>query len=342
MNASNLMLGGRRLARLIVVSLASSFVAACAASVDSPQPTADVEVDQTEIVHGVLDRGRNPAVVALSIWDNGEPSGLCTATLIAPDVVLTARHCVSDTTEQVACPADGPQIMGDRRAASLHILVGDDARTAHDVARGREVLVPQSNQLCNEDIAVVLLDREVEGIDPLDVHTQGIAQGGHVTAVGYGKSGDDGGAGVKLRREHVRVLDTSEREFEVGEATCQGDSGGPALDEDSGEIVGVVSRGGPGCDGAGTHNIYTRADAFLALIDEALSRSQAPHAPKKKPKGDPSELGAACSSGADCASGVCVKESGRQYCSRPCDSADHCPTHYRCTATKTKSVCVAH
>ena len=57
-------------------------------------------------------------------------------------------------------------------------------------------------------------------------------------------------------------LDTSAREFLVGEATCQGDSGGPALDEASGEIVGVVSRGGPACDAANAHNIYTRTDAF--------------------------------------------------------------------------------
>ncbi|MDB4997114.1 MAG: hypothetical protein JWM74_4546, partial [Myxococcaceae bacterium] len=44
-----------------------------------------------EIVPGVPDRGRDPAVVAIDV--GGE--GLCTGTLIAPNVVLTARHCVA-------------------------------------------------------------------------------------------------------------------------------------------------------------------------------------------------------------------------------------------------------
>ena len=73
-------------------------------------------------------------------------------------------------------------------------------------------------------------------------------------------------------REHVRVLSVSAAELTVGEATCQGDSGGPALDEDTGEVVGVVSRGGPSCEGAGVHNIYTRVDTFSWLVDEAFAK----------------------------------------------------------------------
>ena len=73
-------------------------------------------------------------------------------------------------------------------------------------------------------------------------------------------------------REHVRVLSVSAAELTVGEATCQGDSGGPALDEDTGEVVGVVSRGGPSCEGPGVHNIYTRADTFSWLVDEAFAK----------------------------------------------------------------------
>ena len=332
---------------------------------DRPRPAATtdagadgaISVDAVEIVRGVKDRGRNPAVIALAIGD----TGLCTGTLIAPDVVLTARHCVSRTTESVECPARGPQILGERDPSTLTVLVGDDASTATAVARGRQVIAPDSDALCGDDIALLMLDRKVRGIEPIDVRLHGIARGDHVRAVGFGKRGDTDPAGTKLLRDHVKVEEVSAREFVVGEATCQGDSGGPALDETTGQIVGVVSRGGPSCDGPDAHNIYTRADAFIALVNEALSRSgvlvpdrdagaaggtgtiadAGATGPTKKPsKG--TDMGGACQSASDCSAGVCVEDKARQYCSRPCGPNDRCPAHFHCTKTDpTRSVCIA-
>jgi hypothetical protein len=311
-----------------------------------------------EVVHGVPDRGRDPAVVAIDIGGRA----LCTGSLIAADVVLTARHCVARTTEQVSCPATAPQVGSNYAASSLHIIVGDDASTGREAARGRLIFAPDAWALCDADIALVVLDQPVTGVAPLRVRLSGVAKGDHVRAVGYGRASDASQvAGVKLLRDHVRVLDTSAAEFQVGEATCNGDSGGPALDESTGEIVGVVSRGGPSCDGPDVHNVYTRADVFLPLIDEALRRAGEPSddppdadagvhtvadAGKKKDAGSSThtpvtDMGAACDTGADCSSGVCVSEQGRRYCSRTCGTGDRCPTHYGCTkATNGVSVCV--
>jgi secreted trypsin-like serine protease len=58
------------------------------------------------------------------------------------------------------------------------------------------------------------------------------------------------------------------REFEVDSATCRGDSGGPAIDVRTGEIVGVVSRGGS-CSATGNH-VYTRVDAYSNLAAAAF------------------------------------------------------------------------
>jgi len=341
----------RTLTRTLALALALASVVACASASDGAptQPTAsanpgassEVDVDTVEIVHGVPDKGRDPAVVAIDIGG----IGLCSGTLIASNVVLTARHCVSETLEHVQCPSNQAQVTSHRDPASLTIYSGDDVSTAHQVARGVEVFVPHSQVLCDNDIAAIVLDQDVD-IEPISVSKISVTVGMPIRAIGYGKSGDNGSAGIKLRRDHVKVLQTSPAEFLVGESTCQGDSGGPALDE-SGELVGVVSRGGPSCDGKNAHNVYTRANAFNTLIEEALkagslARKGGKDGGTSKSKKPTTDMGDPCTSGKDCSSGVCVKTSSKAYCSRTCGTGDRCPAGYNCKHPKSgPAACIA-
>jgi hypothetical protein len=304
-------------------------------------PSADLAVPPP----GVADRGDDPAVVAIDVGGQA----FCSGALIAPDVVLTARRCVTTTTSQNPCPAGWPQIAGKTASAlapqSIRILVGEEATTAQERARGRDVVAPSGDVACGADIALVLLDGSIDDVLPLAVRATGAAKGDRVRTVGFARLGS-GAALEKLVRDHLPVLDATAAQLRIGE-DCERGAGGPALDESTGEIVGVAShQGGSTCAGAGALDAYARADASLSVIGEALAKSGSivgSTRGKKKTKKGPIDLGANCIRGADCAAGVCVTDRLQQYCSRTCGLHDRCPTRFRCQQSSGGvGVCVEH
>jgi V8-like Glu-specific endopeptidase len=243
--------------------LAALSLLACSSTDTAAVPEPAPQTTQ-DIVGGRSDRGHDPAVVALLLGEEG----LCSGSLIGPSLVLTARHCVSETSHQVSCPAHGSQLLGDRDPSTITVLVGDTIQTARPVAHGARLRTLPGHTLCDHDAALIELDRPVDGVTPLVVDTSaGPAAGDLIRAVGFGLRGDNqDSAGRKYTRSHLAILASTKAEFEVGEGICSGDSGGPAIDERSGKIVGIVSRGGPTCQGSNVHNIYTRPVILAGLL----------------------------------------------------------------------------
>jgi Trypsin len=333
-----------KLSPCFFLCVALALLSACSGETSVPPtsannlPSADVAVPPP----GIADRGDDPAVVAIDVGGQG----FCSGALVAPDVVLTARRCVTNVPSLARCAGGGgSQSASPLAPPSIRIFVGDGVAPLQERARGRDLVVPSSGAACGADIALVLLDTSIDEIMPLVVRATGAAKGDRLRTVDFPSLGS-APALDKLVRDHLPVVDATAAELGIGEA-CAIAAGGPAIDETTGEIVGIASHGGPsGCAGEGALHLYARTDVSLPLIGEALAKSSAPIGPttgKKKTKKGPIDVGANCARAGDCAAGVCVTERLQEYCSRTCDPHDRCPAHFRCQMTPAgAAVCVQH
>src|SRR6476619_5941987 len=98
----------RAFAAAAALALASS---SCSSSRDDA-PTLGVV--RSAIIGGATSTYDHDAVVLLAHEDaRGEWEFTCTATLIAPNLLVTARHCLSAIDDpDVACDASGKQVAG--------------------------------------------------------------------------------------------------------------------------------------------------------------------------------------------------------------------------------------
>jgi uncharacterized protein (TIGR03382 family) len=293
--------------RGVIVGLVATLIACAEAR--EPAPSEPVSATREAIVAGTTSGPDQDGTVL--VLDAGDP--WCSGTLIAPNLVLTARHCVTDFTEADPC---GLPLGRDVPPNLLTVAVGVSA-TRRDVrARGVRAYVPAAapNGLCGADVALLLLDQEVGGVPTVPVGFDPPTKDEAGTVIGYGEDGLGGDDILRRQRSGVKVLalgpsqepyapargapltmSLDANDFATGESTCFGDSGGPFLDG-TGRVVAVASRGASAdpeaCLDRPTY--WTSLAPFEALVRQAAT--EAGHPLPSPPASATPSAGAAVSS----------------------------------------------
>jgi MYXO-CTERM domain-containing protein len=249
------------------------------------------------IVKGEPSDAGDDAVAFVKAYPPDLDATHCTGTFVAGNLIVTALHCVSHHLVEAlfSCNPDGtlePQepgggILGAVVAPEMiEIRLGPTPGNDPD-AIGARVFTTGSTQICRNDLAVILLDRDLD-VEPRALRWDApVEVGDTVTAIGYGATGLSGPIS-RFRREGLRVLasgpDSNDepsrtaapRTFMVGEGPCHGDSGGPAFAESSGALIGVYSLLTTGsCTALGVRNVFTKVAPFRDLLSDAFEAAGA-------------------------------------------------------------------
>ncbi len=206
-----------------------------------------------------------PAVGAYVI--DGGYGGMCTATLVTPDVAVTAAHCA-----ELSGPND-------------QFYVGYDlfSATQADLFSISEAIVHPDYDAYSQnprDVAVLLLDEPLTSVDPIPLNETPMTNswiGDWFHYVGFGVDDQYGGNNSGYKREtDIQVNEVYNLEYihyTPGTNTCSGDSGGPGLADLDGQwyVAGInssvfpVQGGQDACHGAG---YQMRVDAEMTFFNQ--------------------------------------------------------------------------
>lgn len=350
----------KSLSLTVAMSMVLGGVACSAPPPDKAEPTASVSqnifkgIDSPESQNAAL-YYRNTAI---------SPSDYCNAALIAPNLAITALHCVANfdnTTTDCLAGEPGATVFSTTDPATSLIFVGNQRPTLKSTpaTKGKKILNPPSADLCLGDVALIILEDDLVDVTPLPIRLDNsTAVGEAFTVIGWGQA--DTSALNKTRQQKpdmiIRALGpgtytnqiqgitypVSEVDFVADDGICYGDSGSPAVANQSGALIGVFSAiaqhaqvpaGKPkayACIDASTY--YIKTAAFKDFILDGFK--QAGHAPWLEGTPRPGPFAQACKQDSECDSSLCV--TGK--CSRTCDT-NPCPTGFDCVDSAGGKVC---
>lgn len=193
--------------------------------------------------------------------------GVCSGVVLAPDVVLTAAHCVA---------GDGEFRVHWRGDDGQPVLVAPAARAVHPLYVSNSV----AERRRSIDLALLRMPAPLPGrFGPIALAAQASPKGSAVTLGGYGvaREGDARSTGT-FRTAELSVVEPYGRSSILlwasgrrGAGACEGDSGGPIAGEDG--AVGAVTSwaAGDGRRGCGAMSQGVLVGPQRGWIDRTLA-----------------------------------------------------------------------
>jgi hypothetical protein len=286
---------------------AGAFGAACVVGCSAAQPDGErYGTVASPIQNGATDSTHTFVVGVVQLGTNVVE--FCTGSLLAPNLVVTARHCVADiSSPQIDCSKAtfGSLVPDSSLYVTTDTVIAQNSRFVKVAPGG--IIVPSGTMVCGNDIALLILSENITlpsyVVPAISPPLTDPSRSTTVTAIGYGVDTptDDAGvtAGMRRIKENVGLAcipnDTNfidcfsdptakslltANEFVSGDmSTCEGDSGSGAFDQgafNAGSWVsyGVLSRGSTSQDGLTcTQPIYTRLDVWASLLIQAAQQA---------------------------------------------------------------------